>query len=205
MTRSRARQSKPLSYKSIISCDSCFPFETRLRIHKLAQCILFHSRNDLDSHLRFRFLFTLIHAFEKSIHSRNRTRLTNGITDPDQYTVIAAPLKILKVLIVELQSASGSARELDAQAAAELAEEGSNDDDWEDEPNPFLELSGGLSKEQLMAFGAEDGPGTGRQRDDETQAFLVDFFKRASGLPGFTEEWEALSTDEQARLRESAN
>lgn len=131
--------------------------------------------------------------------------LTRFFTDPDQYTVISAPLKILKVLIVELQSASGTARDLDSSAAADLAEEGSNDDDWEDEPNPFVDLAGGLSKEQLMAYVADDGPGSGRQRDDETQAFLVDFFSRAAHTPGFKEEWDALSSEEQARLQESAS
>lgn len=123
--------------------------------------------------------------------------------EPTQYTVIAAPLKILKVLIVELQSASG-ANQIDAATAAELADEGSNDDDWEDEPNPLLDLGSGLTKEQLMAFAAEDGPGANRQRDDETQAFLVDFFKRAATTPGFQDEWNALTTDEKARLHESA-
>jgi hypothetical protein len=55
-----------------------------------------------------------------------------------------------------------------------------------------------------MAYAAEDGPNQGRQRDDETQAFLVDFFKRASATQGFDEEFAALSLDEQAKLRESA-
>ncbi|KAF2018739.1 ARM repeat-containing protein [Aaosphaeria arxii CBS 175.79] len=132
------------------------------------------------------------------IMTRSRAR-----TNPTQYTVIAAPLKILKVLIVELQGASGT--QLDASAAAELAEEDSNDDDWEDEPNPFTDLGTGLSKEQLMNLAAEDGPGSGRQRDDETQGFLVDFFKRAAGTPGFQEEWDALTQDEKSRLQESAN
>ena len=47
-------------------------------------------------------------------------------SDPDKYTIVPAPLKILKVLVVELQSASGAP--LDAQAAAELAEEDSGDE-----------------------------------------------------------------------------
>ena len=125
-------------------------------------------------------------------------------TDPDQYTVIPATLKILKVLIVELQSAAGAARDLDAAVAAELAEEGSGDEEWEDEANPFADLGTGFSKEQLMAYAAEDGPNQNRQRDDETQGFLVDFFKRASATQGFDEEYAALSADEQARLLESA-
>jgi hypothetical protein len=123
-------------------------------------------------------------------------------TGPDQWSIIPATLKILKVLIVELQSASGAA--LDASAAAELAEdEGSDDQDWEDEPNPFVDLGSGFSKEQLMAFAAEE-PGGGRQRDDETQGFLVEFFKRAAGSEGFVQEFEQLTEEERGRLRESA-
>jgi hypothetical protein len=122
--------------------------------------------------------------------------------DPDQWSIVPATLKILKVLIVELQSASGAP--LDAAAAAELAEEdGSEDGDWEDEPNPFVDLGSGFSKEQLMAFANEE-PGSGRQRDDETQGFLVEFFKRAATTHGFAEEFEALSEEEKQRLRDSA-
>ena len=106
------------------------------------------------------------------------------------------------MLVVELQSASGAP--LEAAAAAELAEEGSEDGDWEDEPNPFVDLGSGFTKEQLMAFAAEDGPGSGRQRDDETQGFLVDFFKRAATTPGFAEEFNMLTEDEKQRLRDSA-
>lgn len=123
-------------------------------------------------------------------------------SDPDKYTIVPAPLKILKVLVVELQSASGA--HLDAAAAAELADEGSDDGEWEDEPNPFLDLGSGFSKEQLMAFAAEEPGGSGRQRDDETQSFLVDFFKRASTTPGFEEEFNQLTEEERQRLRESA-
>jgi hypothetical protein len=126
----------------------------------------------------------------------------NSYPGPDQYTIISAPLKILKVLIVELQAAGGT-RELDAAAAAELADEGSGDDDWEDEPNDFLNLGSGLTKEQLMAY-ADEQPGSGRRPDDETQGFLVDFFKRAHATPEFDEEWKSLSTEEQGRLQASA-
>lgn len=132
-----------------------------------------------------------------------RPDLNISNADPDQYTIIWAPLKILKVLIVELQSAAGAIRDADAVAAAELAEEGS-DEDWEDEANPFLDLGSGLSKSQLMAYAADDGPDSGRQRDDETQGFLVDFFKRAAASVGFKEEWDALTEEERVRLQESA-
>jgi hypothetical protein len=92
---------------------------------------------------------------------------------------------------------------MDSSAAAELADEGSDDGEWEDEPNPFVDLGSGFSREQLMAFASED-PGTGRQRDDETQGFLVDFFKRAATTHGFAEEFSQLTEEEQQRLRDSA-
>jgi hypothetical protein len=114
---------------------------------------------------------------------------------------VPAPLKILKVLVVELQSASGAT--VDASAAADLADDGSDDGEWEDEPNPFVDLGSGFSREQLMAFAAEE-PGGGRQRDDETQGFLVDFFTRAATTHGFAEEFGQLTEEEQQRLRESA-
>lgn len=128
----------------------------------------------------------------------------NVCTDPDQYTIIPATLKILKVLIVELQSAAGAHQELDAAAAAELAEENPDDEDWEDEPNPFIDLGSKLTKEQLMAYAADDAPGGGRQKDDETQAFIMDFFKRAHTTPEFAAEFEALTDEERTRLRENA-
>jgi hypothetical protein len=133
--------------------------------------------------------------------NQNSTQLTCP-TDPDRWTIVPATLKILKVLIVELQSATGAP--LDANAAAELAEEGSDDGSWEDEPNPFVDLGSGFTKEQLMAYAADDGPGSGRQRDDETQGFLVEFFTRAATTPGFAEEFNQLNEEEKQRLRESA-
>jgi hypothetical protein len=140
-----------------------------------------------------------------AISSLHNAHIANSHTpsDPDTYTIVPATLKILKVLIVELQSASGAP--LDAQAAADLADEdaASDDGDWEDEPNPFVDLGSGFSKEQLMAFANEE-PGQGRQRDDETQAFLVEFFKRAAGSEGFVGEFEALGEEERMRLRECA-
>jgi hypothetical protein len=136
----------------------------------------------------------------RSLQSPSVYPLTR-ISGPDKYTIVPAPLKILKVLIVELQSASGAP--VDAAAAADLADDGSEDGEWEDEPNPFLDLGSGFSREQLMAFAAEE-PGGSRQRDDETQGFLVDFFKRAATTHRFAEEFSQLTEEEQQRLRDSA-
>lgn len=207
MTRSRARQSKPASFHSVryVSPSKFFSVFRLLQAQRTRN--LRWSTGDPPTAPSFEFLFDALlpfsAAFAESVKPQNATEsLTKPLTDPDQWTIVPATLKILKVLIVELQSASGTG--LDPQTAADLAEEGSNDDDWEDEPNPFVDLGSGFSKEQLMAYAAEDGPGIGRQKDDETQAFLVDFFKRAAGTQGFAEEFQALTEDERRRLQESA-
>lgn len=130
------------------------------------------------------------------IMTRSRAR-----NNPDQYTLIPANLKILKVLVSELLSASGATGNIDAAAAAEIAEEGSDDGDWEDEPSSILDLGTGMAKEQLMAFG-QDGSTSGiRLRDDETQAYLIQWFRDAATKQGFAEEFGALTPDEQEKLR----
>jgi importin-9 len=40
-----------------------------------------------------------------------------------------------------------------------------------------------------------------RQRDDETQAYLIQFFRDISEKPGFSEVFNALSQPEQEKLR----
>lgn len=119
---------------------------------------------------------------------------------PDQYTVISAQFKIIKVLVEELLSASGTHRALEAMAAA-ADDDGEEDGDWEDDPNDFLDLGTGMSKSQLMAF-AEDGANFNRGRDDETQTFLVSFFQQQGQKPEFAEVFNALSPQEQEKLRE---
>lgn len=128
------------------------------------------------------------------IMTRSRAR-----QDPEQYTIISAQLKIVKILVDELLSASGSARNLDAAAAAELDDDDDEDGDWEDDD--FLDLASGMTKSQLMALGAEDGPGMSRSRDDETQAYLLDFFRKAAQSPGFNDVFNALTPSEQEKLR----
>jgi len=127
-------------------------------------------------------------------------------TDPDQYTIIPAPLKILKVLIEELLSASGiqNAASAAAAAAAEYADEEGEDDSWEDVPST-LDLGLGSIKAELMAYGEGQGSFM-RQRDDETQAYLTEFFIKAGreNIAGFNELYEALTGDEKAKLQELA-
>lgn len=126
--------------------------------------------------------------------------------DPDQYTIIPASLKIIKVLIEELLSASGmqSAAAQAAAAAAEFADEEGDDDGWEDVPNT-IDLSLGSAKADLMAWGEGQGSFV-RQRDDETQAYLTEFFVKASreNVAGFNELYGALTEDEKRKLNELA-
>jgi hypothetical protein len=122
--------------------------------------------------------------------------------NPDQYTMVPATLKIIKVLVEELASASGN-KEIDAATAAALEEEDSEDDDWEDIPSNTLDLGLGVTKQELMSYaegGTESTFGV-RKRDDETQAFLMQFFQEASTKPAFQELFAALTPHEQEKLR----
>ena len=144
--------------------------------------------------------------------SKNSTLLqpfdfhTLTLPDPDQYTIIPASLKIVKVLIEELLSASGmqNAAAQAAAAAAEFADEEGDDDGWEDVPNT-IDLSLGSAKADLMAWGEGQGSFM-RQRDDETQAYLTEFFVKASreNVAGFNELYGALTEDEKRKLNELA-
>ncbi|KAK4237357.1 hypothetical protein C8A03DRAFT_34686 [Achaetomium macrosporum] len=137
------------------------------------------------------------------IMTRSRAKL-----NPDRYTIIPAPLKILKVLIEELVSASGmhTAANVAATAATEYADEDDDDGDnegWEDEPDDTLDLALGSTKSDLMGW--IEG-GSSRQRDDETQAYLVDFFVRADNenIAGFQNWCSMLSDDEKRKVKEAA-
>lgn len=121
--------------------------------------------------------------------------------DPDQYTIIPAPLKILKVLIEELLSASGAnfAASAAAAAAAEFAED-IDDDGWEDDPDT-LDLSLGSTKNDLMGYLESSNI---RHRDDETQAYLSEFFVNAArdNVANFGEWYNGLSDDEKTKLND---
>ena len=129
------------------------------------------------------------------IMTRSRAR-----QQPDQYTTISAQLKIIKVLVEELLSASGN-RTIDPAAAAELDEDDEDDGDWEEDGGDFLDLGAGMSKSQLMSYGADDSSTFARGRDDETQGYLLDFFRQASQKPGFANVFGSLTPEEQEKLR----
>lgn len=92
-----------------------------------------------------------------------------------------------------------------AAAAADLADEEGDDDGWEDVPSNFLDLGLGSTKAELMAWGEGQGSFV-RQRDDETQAYLKEFFIKASreNVAGFNELYGALTEEEKMKLNELA-
>ncbi|OAQ90061.1 importin beta-5 subunit [Purpureocillium lilacinum] len=134
------------------------------------------------------------------IKTRSRSK-----QNPDQYTIIPAPLKIIKLLIEELLSASGARNAADAAAAALAAnadlESDDDDDGWEDDDT--LDLNLGISKSELMSF--TEGGGR-RYKDDETETYLVEFFVRCGreNTAGFHIWYSMLSSEEKAKLSELA-
>lgn len=112
------------------------------------------------------------------------------------------------MLIEELVSASGmqAASNVAAAAATELADEDDDGDNegWEDEPDDVLDLALGSTKLDLMGW--IEGGNSSRQRDDETQAYLIDFFVRADNenIAGFQNWCGMLTDDEKRKVKESA-
>ncbi|RQM05733.1 hypothetical protein DH86_00003596, partial [Scytalidium sp. 3C] len=153
--------------------------------------------------IRQKFIFSL--NDQRIVQTMVKGDLIIPTSNPDQYTIIPANLKIVKVLIEELLSASGiqSAANAAAAAAAEFADEEGDDDGWEDMPNT-LDLGLGSTKADLMAYG--EGANFMRQRDDETQAYLSEFFVKAAreNTGGFNELYAALTEDEKSKLNELA-
>jgi hypothetical protein len=68
-----------------------------------------------------------------------------------------------------------------------------------------LDLGTAAVKADLMAYGEGLTSSFGRQRDDETQNYLVAFFQRAGeqNLGGFNELYGLLNPAEQAKLTEA--
>ncbi|OAA80171.1 Armadillo-type fold protein [Akanthomyces lecanii RCEF 1005] len=125
---------------------------------------------------------------------------------PDEYSIIPAQLKIIKVLIEELLSASGSRATANLASAAvandALLGEDDGEDGWEDDET--LDLTLNSVKGDLMSFMENGGQ---RQRDDQTQAYLADFFIRAAqeDIGQFNQWYPKLSEEERQKLHELAN
>ena len=132
------------------------------------------------------------------IITRSRAKQT-----PDEYTMIPAQLKIVKVLVEEVLSGSGH-RGFEAGAAADFEDaddDEDNDEDWEDDADEFIDLATGMTKSQLMSLGNDDDNPVTRERDDETQALLLEFFRDAARKPGFEMMFNMLTPDQQEKLR----
>ena len=132
--------------------------------------------------------------------------------EPDQYTVINVPLKLLKVLIQELVHSTSPIRP--GQNIA--ADDGSDDDDeWEDEPNVldlgapstrsgkvsfirFFDVADSIQSE-LMGYMDESRWNT-RQWDDETQTFLAGFFRSIATELDFQTQYTLLNELERDKL-----
>jgi hypothetical protein len=73
--------------------------------------------------------------------------------DPDQFTIVPAHLKIMKVLVEELQAASGARRDLTAADIEKFDDEGGSGEegDWEDDPDNFLDLGLGSTKAGMFS------------------------------------------------------
>lgn len=134
-----------------------------------------------------------------------RTPQSNTLSDPDQFTIIPAPLKILKVLVDELASASGmqSAATAAAAAAAQFVDDDDEDDGWEDEGDT-VDLSLGATKSDLMGYLESNNM---RNRDDETQQYLAEFFVKAASenVANFNEWYGGFTDDEKAKLQALAH
>jgi hypothetical protein len=104
-------------------------------------------------------------------------------------------------------SASGlqAASNVAGAAATQLADEDEEGDNegWEDEPDDTLDLALGSTKSDLMGW--IEG-GSSRQRDDETQAYLIDFFMRADAenIAEFHNWCGMLTDDEKRKVKEAA-
>lgn len=149
------------------------------------------------------------------IITRSRARLM-----PTQYTSVDANLKIMKLLIEELQVEKAQLDPASAAAAAGATaalgdeddlDDGEDDGEWEDDPRDFLDLGSGMTKADLMALGTRDddeddamrrygGRLTGND-DDATQEVLTGWFRQTVAQPGFEGVFEKLREGEKDKLR----
>ena len=137
------------------------------------------------------------------IKTRSQARL-----NPDRWTTVPADLKILKLLVGELDSAmASSAGRFGALAGGvdggEESEEEVDDDEWNDVAAAgAVDLDNPVVRAELMGFDQEDGPGRdGGLRDDEAAVYLQGWFKEEGSKPEFEAVFARLSAEEQGKLR----
>ena len=138
-------------------------------------------------------------------HSDQIMTRSKARKNPDQYTITSVPVKIVKVLAAELgigrPRLNGSDANLDAIEQEIGEEDESGEDEWEDEPDELgLGFGLGVSKQELLAF-AEEEPGSQRQTDDETQAYLEQFFQNITQDGDFSTLCSALTPQELEKIR----
>ncbi|KAL8705049.1 MAG: hypothetical protein Q9201_001819 [Fulgogasparrea decipioides] len=133
--------------------------------------------------------------------ARIKTRSQSKQT-PLRYSVISVPLKLTKVLISELANPiSPSTPGLVHNHLR--ADSDDEDDEWEDEPG-FVDLGNPTTTAQLMSY-ADESKWNVRQWDDETQQYLVNFFKQASTEPDFETLYQGLTDEEREKLHRMEN
>lgn len=120
--------------------------------------------------------------------SRIKTR-SMAKSQPIRYTIVHAPLKMIKVLVSELMDPGllQQARQNQPPPSATLKPSGlgrrdDSDDEWE-------------SDDEDVTLGH-----FGRATDDATQNFLIDFFKAEGADPRFQALYEGLTPEEKSRL-----
>ena len=129
--------------------------------------------------------------------SRIKTR-SQAKKQPDQYSIIPVSLKLIKVLIQELMAPS-NATSLGLRNHSVTQNQGSDDDEWEDEP-AILDLGAQSTRQDLMGFMDEMNQWDLHQTDDETQQYLVHFFNEVAKEPYFQEMYHALTDAEREKL-----
>ena len=130
--------------------------------------------------------------------SRIKTR-SQAKKQPDQYSIINVPLKLAKILIQELLTTPSSAG-LGLRKHSVAHTQGSDDDEWEDEP-AVLDLGAQGTRQDLMGFMEEMDKWNLHQSDDETQQYLVQFFNEVANEPYFQELYQALTDGEKEKLQ----
>lgn len=142
----------------------------------------------------------------------------NITKDPNRFTSVSATLKVIKVLIAELQAASDDSGTLTQDAIAQLEEARDDDDEWEDDPDTLDLASPAVQQGDVLSFAAKYSGcpadfdkaifGTlesNREPDDETQTYLINFFQNAATRPSFPYYFSQLTNEEQMKLRSLLN
>ncbi|KAL8722132.1 MAG: hypothetical protein Q9225_001325 [Loekoesia sp. 1 TL-2023] len=118
---------------------------------------------------------------------------------PDRYSIIPVPLKLTKVLISELSNPLSPSTPglMQNQLNGDSDDE---DGEWEDEP-AIVDLGNPTTTAELMAY-ADESKWNMHQLDDDTQSYLVDFFKQASTEPDFQNLYQGLTDEEREKLHQ---